>query len=32
MAGQFEVCTDKKGAFRFRLEAGNGQVVDPSQT
>jgi uncharacterized protein YegP (UPF0339 family) len=27
MAGTFEVYTDKAGKFRFRLKAGNGQVI-----
>ncbi len=27
MAGKFEVYKDKKGEFRFRLKAGNGEVV-----
>jgi uncharacterized protein YegP (UPF0339 family) len=27
MAGKFEVYQDKAGKFRFRLKAGNGQVV-----
>ena len=27
MAGIFEVYEDKSGKFRFRLKAGNGQVV-----
>ena len=27
MAGKFEVYNDKKGEFRFRLKAGNGQVI-----
>ncbi|SDM08516.1 hypothetical protein SAMN04488535_1851 [Corynebacterium mycetoides] len=27
MAGKFEVCEDKSGKFRFRLKAGNGEVV-----
>ncbi|MCL2315546.1 MAG: DUF1508 domain-containing protein [Actinomycetia bacterium] len=27
MAGTFEVYQDKAGKFRFRLKAGNGQVV-----
>ncbi len=27
MAGKFEVYQDKKGEFRFRLKAGNGQVI-----
>lgn len=27
MAGKFEVYEDKAGEFRFRLKAGNGEVV-----
>jgi len=27
MAGTFEVYEDKAGKFRFRLKAGNGQIV-----
>ena len=27
MAGIFEVYEDKAGKFRFRLKAGNGQIV-----
>jgi uncharacterized protein YegP (UPF0339 family) len=27
MAGKFEIYKDKRGEFRFRLKAGNGQVV-----
>jgi uncharacterized protein YegP (UPF0339 family) len=27
MAGKFEVYQDKKDQFRFRLKAGNGQVI-----
>lgn len=27
MAGKFEVYQDKTGQFRFRLKAGNGQVI-----
>ncbi|MFK7792278.1 MAG: YegP family protein, partial [Devosiaceae bacterium] len=27
MAGKFEVYTDKAGETRFRLKAGNGQVI-----
>ncbi len=27
MAGKFEVYQDKKEQFRFRLKAGNGQVI-----
>ncbi len=28
MAGKFEVYEDKSGKFRFRLKAGNGEVVE----
>lgn len=31
MAGKFEVYEDKGGKFRFRLKAGNGQVVATGQ-
>jgi len=27
MAGKFEVYKDKKGEFRFRLKAGNGEII-----
>jgi uncharacterized protein YegP (UPF0339 family) len=27
MAGKFEVYKDKSGKYRFRLKAGNGEVV-----
>ena len=27
MAGKFEVYADKQGKFRFRLKAGNGEIV-----
>lgn len=27
MAGKFEVYTDKSGKYRFRLKAGNGEVI-----
>lgn len=27
MAGKFECYTDKKGEFRYRLKAGNGEVI-----
>lgn len=27
MAGKFEIYQDKAGKFRFRLKAGNGQIV-----
>lgn len=31
MSGKFEWYTDKSGKFRFRLKAGNGQVVATSE-
>lgn len=31
MAGKFEVYEDKAGGFRFRLKAGNGEVVATGQ-
>ena len=31
MSGKFEWYTDKAGKFRFRLKAGNGQVVATSE-
>jgi uncharacterized protein YegP (UPF0339 family) len=31
MAGKFEVYTDGDGKFRFRLKAGNGEVVATGQ-
>lgn len=27
VAGKFELYTDKTGKFRFRLKAGNGEIV-----
>lgn len=27
MAGKFELYTDKSGEWRFRLKAGNGEVI-----
>jgi uncharacterized protein YegP (UPF0339 family) len=27
MAGKFEIYQDKSGQYRFRLKAGNGQVI-----
>ncbi|MGC0416036.1 YegP family protein [Embleya sp. AB8] len=27
MAAKFEVYTDKAGKYRFRLKAGNGQII-----
>lgn len=31
MAGKFEIYEDSAGKFRFRLKAGNGEVVATSQ-
>ena len=31
MAAKFEIFKDKKGEFRFRLVAANGQVIATSQ-
>ena len=31
MAGKFEIYKDKGGEFRFRLKAGNGQVILASE-
>jgi uncharacterized protein YegP (UPF0339 family) len=31
MAGKFELYTDKAGAYRFRLKAGNGEVIAISE-
>jgi uncharacterized protein len=31
VAGKFEVYKDKKGEFRFRLKAGNGQTILASE-
>ena len=31
MAGKFELYKDKAGAFRFRLKAGNGQIILASE-
>jgi uncharacterized protein len=31
MAGKFEVYEDRAGEFRFRLKAGNGEVVANSE-
>ncbi|MBD7994003.1 DUF1508 domain-containing protein [Arthrobacter sp. Sa2CUA1] len=30
MAGKFEIYQDKAGGFRFRLKAGNGEVIASS--
>ena len=32
MAGKFEVYEDKAGKYRFRLKAGNGQIVAVVET
>lgn len=31
MAGKFELYTDKSGEYRFRLKAGNGEVIATGQ-
>lgn len=31
MAGKFEIFKDKKGEYRFRLKAGNGEVILASE-
>jgi uncharacterized protein len=31
MAGKFELYTDKSGKFRFRLKAGNGEIIAVSE-
>ncbi len=31
MAGKFELYTDKAGEYRFRLKAGNGQIILASE-
>jgi uncharacterized protein YegP (UPF0339 family) len=32
MAGKFEVYKDKSGGYRFRLKAGNGEVIASSKS
>lgn len=31
MAGKFELYEDKAGKFRFRLKAGNGEIIASSE-
>ncbi|MDF3821558.1 YegP family protein [Leptospira sp. 96542] len=31
MAGKFEIYKDKAGEFRFRLKAGNGEIIAVSE-
>ncbi|WP_226531913.1 YegP family protein [Microbacterium paraoxydans] len=31
MAGKFELYTDRSGEYRFRLKAGNGEVIATSE-
>ncbi|MEU3010098.1 YegP family protein [Nocardia asteroides] len=31
MAGKFEIFTDASGKFRWRLKAGNGEIIAQSQ-
>ncbi|KNY07807.1 MULTISPECIES: YegP family protein [unclassified Microbacterium] len=32
MAGKFELYTDRSGGYRFRLKAGNGEVIATSES
>lgn len=32
MAGKFELYEDKSGGFRFRLKAGNGEIIATSES
>jgi uncharacterized protein YegP (UPF0339 family) len=32
MAGKFELYKDRAGGFRFRLKAGNGEVIATSES
>ncbi|MDF2562969.1 MAG: hypothetical protein K0R99_4415 [Microbacterium sp.] len=32
MAGTFELYSDKSGGFRFRLKAGNGEIIATSES
>lgn len=32
MAGKFELFTDSSGGYRFRLKAGNGEVIATSES
>jgi len=32
MAGKFELYTDSSGGYRFRLKAGNGEVIASSES
>jgi hypothetical protein len=32
MAGKFELYKDAKGKFRFRLKAGNGEIIAARRT
>ncbi|WP_461205248.1 YegP family protein [Clostridium sp. DL1XJH146] len=31
MSSKFEIYTDAKGSYRFRLKAGNGQIIATGQ-
>ena len=31
MAGRFEIYQDRQGKYRFRLKAGNGEIVSVSE-
>ena len=32
MAGKFELYTDRSGGYRFRLKAGNGEIIATSES
>lgn len=32
MAGKFEIFPDKQGGYRFRLKAGNGEIIAVSES
>lgn len=32
MAGKFELYSDRSGGYRFRLKAGNGEVIATSES
>ncbi|KMO84771.1 hypothetical protein MCHUDSM44219_00395 [Mycolicibacterium chubuense] len=31
MAGKFEITKDRAGKYRFRLDAGNGEIITASE-
>ena len=32
MAGKFEIYQDKSGGYRFRLKAGNGEIIEVGES